>query len=176
MRFASKGRIFGMVTDIDDDLLKRLKSSPEILRRANEDGARYWHANFLPGHFLPEAFTKYGYAPSRRRQPKRLRTSHFAKQRHLVVTGALRDQMTARISQLTATATGVVMKLRATTLNFVPNMPDQSQELYVKQSHGRLYPNLKREVKVLLDPERQALAAVVRKSALDQLNAGTQAA
>jgi len=170
MRVASKGRIFGFTVDIGDELLAKLKGFPDILQKANEDGARYWHGEILPKHFEPSAHAKYGYA---QRAKNYLKQTYKRGLPDLVFTRSMQTEMTTRIGELKATARGAAVKLRAKTLNFCPNMGENNQDLYVthaaRNGHRRSYPNLKREIKVVLDEERQAVADAVKKSATQQM-------
>jgi hypothetical protein len=170
MRIVSKGRIFGFETVISDELLDRLRKQPEILQTANAAGARHWHTHILPRHFEPAAHGKYGYAP---REPRYVKSKHGKPD--LVNTGSMKQEMLSFL-QITATATGAQAKLRARTLNLVPNMQENDQNYFVtqrlKKGGTRPYPNLKREVKIVLDEEREAIAEVVRNSYLEQMQRG----
>lgn len=164
MKIESRGRIFGVVTEVSDSLLKNLRNSPEVLQKANAAGAEYWHTGILPGHFEKPAHGKYGYA---RRAVNYLKTRAKGGKPDLVNSGSMRREMLHN-RQITATATGAKLKLRARVLNLVPSMQENDQNLYVthtsRNGGRRTYPNLKREVKVILDDEREDVAKVVAHS------------
>jgi hypothetical protein len=169
MKVVSKGRIFGFTTEISDELLDRLGKQPEILQKANAAGATYWHSGILPQHFEASAHGKYHYAT---RASKYLKSRGKQGKPDLVFSGSMKQEMLSFL-QVTATATGAQAKLRARVLNVVPNMAENDQNYYVRQTlkrgGTRPYPNLKREVKVILDDEREAVAEVVKQSYLQQM-------
>lgn len=169
MKTISKGRILGVTTEIDDQLLDSLKKTPEILQKATADGASYWHYGILPGHFEKQASFKYGYA---QRSKNYLKKPGKGTKPDLVFSGAMRRELIANRA-ITTTGTGAKLRMWARAFNLAPAMPENSQDAYVKQyaRKGRLraYPNLKREVKAITDQEREAVSQVVADSAAHQI-------
>lgn len=64
----------------------------------------HWHRQTLPGHFALDAIRKYRYAP-RSKGHMRVKARLYGHSLPLVMTGALRDQVT-RMSRVTSTAKG----------------------------------------------------------------------
>lgn len=153
----SKGKLFTVTTAVDEGRLKALKKAPELLIQALQDGADYWHSGVLPKHFAGGSHMKYGYAA---------RTIGYLKARgggpDLVQSGSLKRDVQARAS-ITNTRESVSLKMFARVLNLAPTMPENSADLYVKHSNTKKlgYPNLKRELKLNLEDEREAVAQVV---------------
>jgi hypothetical protein len=157
MKTVSKGKLFRVTTVIDDDRLKQLRKAPEILYAAVEVGAEYWHSRILPGHFESGASGKYGYAPRSLAYIRRNKGKPS-----LVHSGSMRNDLTAR-AQFKQTAGSVELKMTARALNFAPQMPQNTADLYVVSRKGRGYPNMKREIMVVLEDEREAIAEVVTR-------------
>lgn len=156
----SKGRLFRVTTEVNDERLKAMKKVPEATAAALQAGADYWHTGILPLHFKSDAHGKYGYAA---------RSRNYLKQRgkrgkpDLVFGGSMERDLTSRATFKQA---GSFLELRMTArvLNFAPAMPQNTLDHYVKHKNGRGYPNLKREVTVVIEGERETIATVVAGS------------
>lgn len=156
--YVKRGNLFSVVIGIDEDRIKRFKKSPEAMEAAVKAGAFYWHTNILPEHFTTGAHAKYGYAP---------RTADWLRKKgntpDLVRTGSMKRDLLARAA---AQRVGkeVRLKMFSRVLNLVPKMSEDSADFYVSHSNkGKKasYPNMKREIHVMLDSEREAIAQVV---------------
>ena len=156
-RTISKGRIFSCTVEVPDALLAAMKKAPDVAAAAMQAGAEFWHDGILPKHFEPGAGAKYGYAP---RSLSYLRSRLKAGKPLLVFSGSMRHDLTSRATYKQAAGGAIDVRMTARVLNLATNMPENSPDLYVKHKNGRGYPNLKREVKTLLDDEREAVAAV----------------
>jgi hypothetical protein len=155
----AKSRIFRVTVEVSDERMAALKRAPENTADAMEKGAMFWQSKLLPKHFEPGSAGKYGYAE---RSIKYLKSWPKAGKPPLVVSGSLRNDV--RVAAFERGAGGqVTAKMTARVLNLVPNLPENSLDLYVKHKDKtkRGYPNLKRELKVVLDTEKEAIAGVV---------------
>lgn len=154
----SKGQMFTVSTAIDDERLKKLKRTPEIIQEAILVGAEYWHANILPQHFKKDASPRYGYAQRSKDYLRKKGTKP-----DLIMSGSLARDVKGRATFKTM-RTAIELKMHARVLNLVPNMPQNSADHYVriKSKDGmRNYPNLKREIKIVTAGEAEAVAKVV---------------
>ena len=153
----SKGRLLSVFVQYDEQKLAALRKTPELIQAAMQRSAEYWQTGILPEHFKKEASEKYGYAP---------RTKKYLKRKgykpSLILSGSLRRDLRSR-AQFKVQRTGVELRMTARVLNLAPTMAENNQDLYVarKGTHG--YPNLKRELKVVLSEEQAAIAAIVTK-------------
>jgi len=159
----SKGRIFSVAVEVDDDRLAQMKKAPELTQKAMQHGADFWHGKIFPGHFDPPAHGKYGYAD---------RSFKYRKSKHgipdLVKTGSMkRDLTSAARYRLMGSGATLEMKMWARVLNFSPVAAggENSQDLYApmkpkKRGGGPRapYPNMRRELKIVLEDEREAIA------------------
>lgn len=152
----TKGQLFSVVLVFNENFLKALKRAPEILQEGVMKAAQYWHARMLPKHFTRGAGKKYGYGDRSRSYMKRK-----GNKPHMVFSGALERQSTSN-AEFKPSRTGVATKMRARSLNFVPNTA-HSSAMQVRLSDGRMYPNIKREMKIVIVDERVQLANIVEK-------------
>ena len=145
-----------------------MKRAPELANDAMLASAQYWQSGILPGHFKGGAGAKYGYAR---------RSAAYLKRKggkpSLVNSGSMRSDLVKRAA-FKAAAGSVEVKMFARVLNLAPTMPQNSDDLYVHQRPKKKggakvpYPNMKREVKIVLDEERETMATV----AVDVLEKG----
>lgn len=160
MKIKGGGKIFAVTTEVDDQLLKSLRSTPEILQKATAEGAAYWHTGILPAHFEASAHSRYNYAQ---------RAKNYLLQRRkkgrpdLVCRGDMRRELLHN-RQIITTAAGAKLKMTARVLNLVGaanDNPDSYVTHTARNGHTRTYPNLKREIKSITDDERESVAHVV---------------
>lgn len=156
----SKGRMFRVSIAVDDERLDAMKKAPELAGQAVQAGAEYWHSGTIPKHFARGAFQKYGYAE---RNINYLKDPRKAGKPALVFSGSLRGDIIRQAAFKQLGKGSVETKMWARVLNLVPNMPQNSEDYFVRQSSGKSYPNMKREIKILLLDEHEAIAAVVVK-------------
>lgn len=154
----SKGQVFRVTLAISDVRLQQMAEAPSLAAEAMQAGADYWHSKILPRHFDKDARGRYGYAPRSRYYS---RNKAKGQKPDLVFSGSLRRDLRARAAYVIGKGS-VELKMTARVLNFVPNMPQNSADLYVKQRNGKGYPNMKREIKEITDEERAVIAAVVK--------------
>lgn len=152
--------MFRVSVEVADDRLKAMTAAPELSAAAIQAGADYWHTGILPKHFEAGAGAVYGYAA---RSITYLKDRRKSGKPSLVFSGSLRRDLKARAAFKTSGKTTVELKMTARVLNFVPNMAQNDQDYYVKHKNSRGYPNLKREIKLMTDDEREAVAAVTTK-------------
>lgn len=158
----SKGKMFRVYVTVDDDRLRAMRRAPEAAEESLREGAAFWHSKIFPKHFLPPAANRYGYAA---------RSATYMKQRAgksgpakagkpaLVFTGVMREQLT-RAASFQKSGKSVALKMSARVLNFV-KLPENSDQPKVSQRGGRLYPNMKKEIKAITDDEQDAVSQVV---------------
>ena len=171
IRTISKGQIFSVTTEVDDTLLEKMRQSPDLASQANAEGAKYFHSKLLPQHFKSGAFAKYGYA---RRGVKYVKSKRGIP--NLISppssghSGSMRRELLAMSSY--RRTRGVELRMSARVLNLAPSMPQNSDAMKVKQpgKKGHVYPNMKREIKVVTPDEKKDIALVVRAK-LNQLYA-----
>lgn len=154
----SKGRLFRVTVAVDDSRLEQMKKAPEAAAKATQAGAEYWHSGVLPGHFKFGAAQKYGYVA---RQLTYLRDPRKSGKPSLVFSGSLRQDLVKRAQFKEMAGGATEIKMWARVLNLAPSMPQNSEELVVKRSNGKDYPNLKREAKALTLDEYEAITKVV---------------
>lgn len=156
----SKGKAFRCTVAVDDDRLKAMRAAPELAEKALMAGADYWHTGILPKHFERGASGTYGYAP---RSPTYLKSKGKSGKPGLVFSGSLRRDLRSKAAYRQV-GKSVELKMTARILNVVPNMAENSPDLYVKHKNKtkRGYPNLKREIKMLTEDDRAAVAVVAR--------------
>jgi len=156
----SKGAMFRVSLTVNDELLASMNNVPEIAERALLRAAQHWQEKVLPEHFKHGAAGKYGYVQ---------RTVKYVKQNHgkpyLVHSGSMARDLKARAA-FTTRKDAIEVRMFARVLNFAPSMPQNDDRLKVSHSRksgkaGADYPNTKREIKVILDDEREALAVMV---------------
>lgn len=153
----SKSRMFTTHVEVNEERLKQMTKAPELAAEAMQAGAEYWHSGVLPQHFKSGAGAKYGYAP--RGIPYLNRRDKSGKP-PLVFSGSLRNDIIQRAQFENRARGAVTLKMWARVLNLVPAMPENTDSLTVKLS-DRDYPNLKREIRVLLADEKEAIAKVI---------------
>lgn len=153
----SKGRMFRITVSVDDARLKAMRRAPELAQQALAAGAEYWHSGILPRHFEIGASAKYGYAP---RGSKYLKDRKKQGKPPLVYSGSMRRDL-KKFSAIKSGSSNVELRMSARVLNFAPAMPQQSSDLFVKHKSGHGYPNTKREIKLITEEEREAVATVV---------------
>lgn len=149
----SQGRLFSVMTTVDDSKMKALKRAPELVQATMEAAAFHWHTGILPDHFTRAAHGKYGYA-ERAFQTLRQKGANP----DLVKTGAMKAQLLAKASAKKKGA-GVELKLTARALNFVPNTGNPF-DVRIKRGSGA-YPNMKREIREVTDQEQTELANMI---------------
>lgn len=137
-----------------------MKKAPDVAAAAMQAGAEYWHDGILPEHFKTGASAKYGYAP---RAVNYLKSRGKSGKPPLVFSGSMRKDLTSRAIYKQLAGGAIDVRMFARVLNLATNMPNNSPDLYVRHKNGRGYPNTKREVKVLLEEEREAIADVCVK-------------
>jgi len=146
-------------------------------------GAEYWHTGIVPAgmtskpggiladHFEAGVQSKYGYAP---------RSPSYLKQKggrpSLVFNGSLRRDLKVSPAYIIGARNAIVLNMRARIFNLVPNLPQNSEDLYVKHKNGRGYPNLKREIRVVTDDEREMIAKVVQVKLVELFGSDPQTA
>lgn len=171
----AKGRMYTVTTAVNDGLLAAMRKAPDSATDAMEAGADYWHRGVLPEHFKKGAHQKYGYAD---------RAISYLRQKNgkpdLVKTATMRRELIAR-ADIKRQSGSVQLKMQARVLNLAPTMPQNSDDLYVKHKNKskRGYPNLKREIKIILLDEREDVAQVVAwhlQNSFDRSGAGFAAA
>lgn len=161
----SKGKFFSVEVVVDDERLKQFGKGSEIILEAVEEAANYHHTGILPRHFTPAAHDRYGYAT---------RSKAYLKKKggnpDLVRTGAMKAELLSKAA-FRREAKGVTLQMYSRVLNLVPNMPANSNDYYVKHSSStaRGYPNLKRELRLTTDDEREEVAVVAAKVIEDRL-------
>ena len=158
MPTSTRASLFRVTVAVDEDRLRRMKHAPDAAAAAVRAGAEYWHDRVLPRHFEPEAHGKYHYAP---RALTYLENRGKRGKPDLVFSGSLRSDLISRAAYKETGRSTIELRLTARVLNLVPNMPQNSADLYVKHNGGRGYPNLKREIKAITDDEREAVAQVI---------------
>ena len=171
IRTMSKGQIFSVTTEVDDTLLEKMRQSPDLASQAIMEGAKYFHSKLLPQHFKSGAFAKYGYA---RRGVKYVKSKRGIP--NLISppssghSGSMRRELLAMSSY--RRTRGVELRMSARVLNLAPSMPQNSDDRVVKMpgKKGHVYPNMKREIKVVTPDEKKDIALVVRAK-LNQLYA-----
>ncbi len=158
MKKIARSAMFAVSIEVNDYFLRSLKKTPEIIAEAMKLGAEFWHDNFLEEHFQRGAYGKYGYA---KRSFKYLTRSNKKGKPYLVLSGSLQRDLKASFA-IKENAQSAELKMRARVLNFVPNMAN-SAALQVPHLNGKMYPNIKREVKVILPAEMEQLTKVITK-------------
>jgi len=152
----TRSSMFMISLSVNEEILRALKNSPEIAAEGMQLAADYWHENFLGRHFQKFSGAKYGYA---------LRNSQYKKQARkkgkpdLVLSGSLQRDLESRAA-IRKTSRSVELKMHARVLNFVPNIQQSNIAMRVRHSNGNMYPNIKREVKVMVSPERAKLSDI----------------
>ncbi len=156
MSTVTKGRIFRVTVAISDVRLQQMKDAPSLANQALQAGADWWHSNVLPAHFRKDAHGRYGYAERARAYLKQKRGKP-----DLVYSNSMARDLKGRAAFKQIAGGAVELKMTARVLNFVPNMAQDNQDLYVKHKNGRGYPNLKREVKAITPEEKESVAQVI---------------
>lgn len=157
------GGPFAVTIAIDEGRLEQLKQTPEVLAGIMQQVANHWHTQILPRHFQRTAKEKYGYAP---------RTSRYEERKRgrpdLYWTGSMQRDLQTN-AQLMDTGKAIRLKMHARVLNFVPNMQESDVNLYVKHDKElkgskvrKTYPNMKRELRILLPDEHEELSKVAQ--------------
>lgn len=159
MTKVSRSALFAIHIEVDDAILKNLRRSPEIIAEAMSVCANYWHDNFLPKHFDRGAKGRYGYAD---RSRKYLNSREKKGKPYLVLSGAMKAELTSNAA-IKLRSKDVELRMHARVLNLVPNISQDNTALRVQQSNGRMYPNLKREVKAMVSDETQKLSEIVSR-------------
>jgi len=131
-----------------------MRRAPEILKEGVQKAAMFWHERNLPKHFIRGAGVRYGYAERTRKYLKRKKNKP-----HLVFSGGMEQQIKSRAT-FKIRQGGVDVRMTARALNFVPNVAE-SLALKVRHTDGRMYPNIKREIKVVTTDERVEMANIV---------------
>jgi len=156
----TKGALFSVQVEVDDERLAALKNAPDVVDKALQTAVEYWHTKVLPEHFKKDAHAKYGYAQRSRNYLKQQRGKP-----DLVASGSLARDLKARAS-FNFKKSAIEMRMTARVLNLVPRMQETNPDSYVQHGGRRgakKYPNLKREIRVVIDAEHEALAAVFSK-------------
>jgi hypothetical protein len=151
----AKSKIFSVTVEVSDERLRQLKKAPEVVEKALEAAADWWRTGILPGHFERGAAAKYGYAPRSKAYVKK-----YPNANPLVRTGAMKADLLARAA---LRMQGRTLTMQANRLNFCPRMGDNDQDLYVTHSNRKAngYPNMKREIRLVTDAEREQLANIM---------------
>ncbi len=154
----SRGKIFYVSVEVDDERLKQFKKAPELMQDALQKGAFYYHTGIFPRHFEAGAAGRYGFAP---RSQAYLKKKGGGKP-DLVNSGRMKADLLARAA-LRSSGKMVTLQLTSRVLNLCPNMPETSTDLYVKHNNKSAngYPNLKRELRQVTDDERELIATAV---------------
>lgn len=161
----SRGKMFAVTVEVSDERLRAMKEMKGNAEDALMAGADYWHTGILPKHFEQGAAAKYGYAVRSKNYIVQMRRRGGLP---LLYTGSMRDELESRAS-FQRVGMSVNLKMFAHSLNFAPTMPENSDSTHVRHStrarsgRGALYPNLKREIKIITDDEREAVAVVITK-------------
>jgi len=153
----TRGTLFRITVEVDERRLSQMRRAPELAQAALQAAADFWHTGILPEHFTGKAHARYGYAA---RSISYMKSSKKRGKPDLVFSGSLARDLRARAS-FSQKSTSVELRMTARVLNLVPRMAENSTDIYVQQKGGRGYPNLKREVKAIIDSEREQLAEVV---------------
>jgi hypothetical protein len=173
MKTVSRGAMFGVIVEVSDILLANLKAAPDLANKAIQTGTEYWRRKILPDHFKAGVQAKYGYA---QRTPGYLKDPRKRGKPLLVLSGSMKtDLRSIAVYKLTKRA-DVTLSMFARVLNLAPNMPQNSDALYVyqnKQGQQVRYPNTKREVKVITDEELAAISAVIQAEFVYYFSSGT---
>lgn len=149
----TRSQLFAVTVAVDDERLRALKRTPLLIQEAMGQAADLWHSEMLPEHFKRGARGKYGYAKRSKRHERKQRKRG---QSDLVYTGAMRSELKSyRIVPLGKSS--IRLKMHARVLNLVP-LPQDSFVHRVTRADGSSYPNMKREIKVVLPEEREQLA------------------
>jgi hypothetical protein len=164
MRKVTKGEMFRVHIELNDRLIEKMKAAPDLALNAVQKVAEHWHETFLPQHFAPNAKFRYGYA---RRSAKYLKRSQKKNKPDLVFSGSLQRDLTTK-AQMVHGARFVALRMFARVLNFVPNVPEAVTDKKVRRSDGKLYPNIKMEVRKILRMEERPLAQVAKQAMREQ--------
>jgi len=175
-RQISTSRLFRVTTEVSDDLLKAMKSAPDLARAAIMDGAKNWHDDILDKqHFIRSAHDRYDYAKRSLKYIKRKKGLP-----DLYFTGGLKSDLNRNAIYIPASNVGVSVRMYARVFNLIKgNMPEKNPDKYImvgprKTSRGKTrkaYPNLKREIHRFDEADRQETADVVHASLDKEFNA-----
>ena len=154
----SKSRALTCFVEVNDFRIKQMKDAPNVASSAVEASAKNWHDKTLPEHFKKPASGRYKYAP---------RSKNYLKQKgtkpDLIHSNAMNRDLASGAAYQKTSQYGINLKMQARTLNLVPRMANGSQDFYVVHRGNRKYPNLKREITAITDPEREEAAEVAAK-------------
>lgn len=163
-----KGGPFAVTLAIDEGRLELLKQTPGAMASVMMKVAEYWHTSILPRHFTGDAHSRYGYAARTERYQKRK-----GSRPDMIWTGKMKRELIGRAFFVEG-ARQVRLKMSARVLNFVPNMQESDVNLYVKQDKElkgsrvrKTYPNMKREIRILLPEEHEELTQVAEAALLE---------
>jgi hypothetical protein len=145
--------------EFPEPLMKAMKEMPDGVGEVMLEVGKTWHESMLAPHFERGAHGRYGYAE---RSHSYLKSPKKRGKPDLVFSGDMQREMTgsAQFRQGSKMAT---VTFRARTLNFCPNIANSNDSEYVPHIRKRdnktiQYPNLKREVRIVLDDEMEKLA------------------
>lgn len=159
----TRSALWTISVEIDKKRIASLGKAKEHVQEAVTEVADKWHKSMLPDHFKRGAHGRYGYAGRSRSYSKRKRGKP-----DLVKTGTMRRQLQSSVLR-TRSSRKVRLRMHARALNFV-TMPQNSPNKYVRMKDGRKYPNMKREIKVVTEEEREQMAAMAAEILEDSLS------
>lgn len=135
--------------------------------------ATIWHRRYLPRHFAPEAFRRYGYA-SRSTSYNRRKLRLYGHTKALVLTGRMQRELMG-LRQISSTAKGSRIRMRGRALNFSGKTIHSVTDNRGRTLRQYVYPDMKREVTATHPHEERQFADIMRRLVTRELNRPTGA-
>ena len=156
----SRSKLSRITVTINDDLVDAMRRAKEIAQGAMEEAALYFHEKILPAHFRHGAAERYGYA---KRSIAWLNDKRKRGKPYLFATGGMYRDLKSRAA-VKKQGSAIELRMSAEVFEHAPKMTNSDDNPQVRKSGNsvsRDFPNMKRELRIVLPEEKEALAVVI---------------